>query len=152
MSKFDVQIVRMEPMRVACVCVVSASPEREAWERLKAWAEPGGFLRDPRKHPLFGFNNPGPTAGGKEYGYEFWLCIDPETEPGDAVEVKEFAGGRYAMTTHHGHSDPRVWRQLWDWVQGSPYRWRKTHELERIHDPLAPEKDVVFDLYLPIED
>ncbi len=38
-----------------------------------------------------------------------------------------------------------------DWVQKNGYRWRRTHELERIHDPLAPETEVMFDLYLPIE-
>ena len=108
-------------------------------------------LKDPRQHPVFGFNNPSPSPDRKEYGYEFWIRVGPEVTSGGAVEVKEIAGGRFAVMTHRGYPSPQAWKLLWDWVQGSNYRWRKTHELERNHDPLASEAEVIFDLYLPIE-
>jgi DNA gyrase inhibitor GyrI len=152
MNALNVRIEKLEPMRVASVRVVSEHPETEAWERLKAWAEPRGLLKDPRQHPIFGFNHPNPSPDRKEYGYEFWIRVGPEAASGGAVEVKEIAGGRFAVTTHRGYPSPQVWKQLWDWVQSSRYQWRKTHELERIHDPLASEVEVNFDLYLPIED
>jgi DNA gyrase inhibitor GyrI len=151
MNALNVRIETLEPMRVATVNVVSEHPETEAWERLKAWAEPKGLLKDPRRHPVFGFNNPSPSPDRKEYGYEFWICVGPEVTSGGGVEVREMAGGRFAVMTHRGYPTPQVWKHLWDWVQGSSYQWRKTHELERIHDPLALEAEVVFDLYLPIE-
>jgi DNA gyrase inhibitor GyrI len=139
-------------MRVASVRVVSEHPESEAWEKLKAWAEPKGLLKEPQRHPIFGFNNPNTSPDRKEYGYEFWIRVGPDIGAGDAIEVKEVAGGRFAVATLRGYPSPQVWKQLWDWVQSSGYRWRKSHELERVHDPRAPETDVIVDLYLPIED
>lgn len=139
-------------MRVASVRVVSAHPETEAWERLKAWAEPRGLLRNPREHLVFGFNNPSPSPERNEYGYEFWIRVGPEVASEGSIEVKDVAGGRFAVVTHRGYPNPQIWKQLWDWVQSSGYRWRKAHELERIHDSLAPAAEVTFDLYLPIED
>ncbi|MHA2314338.1 MAG: ArsR family transcriptional regulator, partial [Candidatus Hermodarchaeia archaeon] len=68
-----VQVVELEPMRVASVRALSATPENDAWEKMRAWAEPQGLLDDIDNHPVFGFNNPNPTPGQKEYGYEFWI-------------------------------------------------------------------------------
>ena len=152
MNPLNVRIEQLAPMRVASVRVVSEHPEAEAWARLKAWADPKGLLRDPQQHPVYGFNNPSPSLDRKEYGYEFWIRVGPEAVAEGPVEVKEVAGGKFAVTTHRGFPNPEVWKQLWAWVHNSSYRWRKTHELERIHDPLAPENEAVFDLYLPIED
>ncbi len=151
MNTLNMRIEKLAPMRVASVHVVSEHPEAEAWEKLRAWAEPRGLLQDPREHPVFGFNNPSPSADRKEYGYEFWICVGPEIATDDQVEVKEVAGGRFAVLTHRGYPSPQVWKQLWDWTQSQGYRWRKTHELEGIHDPLASASEVTFDLYLPIE-
>jgi DNA gyrase inhibitor GyrI len=152
MDTLKVRIEILEPMRVASIRVVSEHPETEAWERLRLWAEPRGFLKDPRQHPVFGFNHLSPSPERKEYGYEFWIRVGPEVIAEDPIEIKEVAGGRFAVITHPGYPNPQVWKQLWDWVQKNGYRWRKTHELEKMHDALAPEAEIVFDLYLPIED
>jgi DNA gyrase inhibitor GyrI len=157
MSDLEVRIVKLEPMHVASVRAISGSPERDAWEKLRAWAEPKGLLDNVEKHPVFGFNNPNPSSDRKEYGYEFWIRIDPDTEPGGEIEAKDFAGGLYAVTTCKLLGDPKgnvpeVWMKLWEWVQASRYKWRKTHELEKAHNPIVPEEDLVLDLYLPIEE
>jgi DNA gyrase inhibitor GyrI len=154
MSAVNVRIEKLEPMRVASVKVVSEHPEAEAWEKLKGWAEPRGLLKDPEQHPVFGFNNPSPSPECREYGYEFWIRVGQEITSGvtGQVQVKDVTGGRFAVMTHLGYPGPQACKQLWDWVQSSGYRWRRAHELERIHNPLAPEADVKFDLYLPIED
>jgi DNA gyrase inhibitor GyrI len=65
MNTINVRIEKLEPMRVASVRVVSEHPEAEAWERLKAWAEPQGLLQNPQQHPVFGFNNPNPSPARK---------------------------------------------------------------------------------------
>ena len=66
--------------------------------------------------------------------------------------MKEFSGGLYAVTTCTNLTKvAETWKQLWNWVQSSQYRWRKTHELEKPRDPRAAAKDLVLDLYLPIE-
>ena len=122
-----------------------------------AWAGPKGLLDKSEEHPIFGFNNPPPSPDRKEYGYEFWIRVDPGTESEGEVGVKDFPGGLYAVTSCKLKGDPKgnvfeVWQQLLAWVQSSNYKWRRTHELERSLDPGASEDDLVLDLYLPIEE
>ena len=120
-TDLDVRIERLEPMRVATAHAMSETPERDAWEKLRAWAEHKGLF----------------DAGGE-------------------IEAIDFQGGLYAVATCRLHGDPKgnvidVWKKLWEWVQSSAYKWRETHELEKLHNPLGAEKDAVLDLYLPIE-
>jgi DNA gyrase inhibitor GyrI len=150
------RLERLPPMRIARVRVMSRTPERDAWARLRAWAEPRGLLADLNAHPVFGFNNPPPRPQRSEYGYECWIRVDPETADDGAVELTDFEGGLYLVTTCHLKGDPtgdmsQLWIRLWQAVQAGPYRWRKTHELERPLDPRVEEKDMAFDLYLPVQ-
>ncbi|MFQ5789311.1 MAG: GyrI-like domain-containing protein [Acidobacteriota bacterium] len=154
MTRLEVRIVRLEPMRVASVRAVSETPERDAWEKMRAWAGPKGLLDDLAEHLVFGFNNPAPSQDRKDYGYELWIGVDPGIESEGEVEVKDFEGGLYAVTTCTLLGDPNVletWKKLWEWVESSKFKWRHTHELEKALDPHAPEEDLVLDLYLPIE-
>ena len=150
MSDLEVRIEELAPMFVASVRVVSASPELDAWEKMNTWAGAKGFLGKVAEHPVYGFNDPNPSEDQKEYGYEFWIKVPPGTESEGEVEIKEFAGGLYAVATHRGFPNPDIWMRLWNWVQSSSYQWRNTHELEKPHDPLAPEDEMIFELYLPI--
>jgi DNA gyrase inhibitor GyrI len=155
MSELEVRIERLEPMRMASVRVVSDTPERDAWEKLCEWAEPLGLLEDIEKNPVFGFNNPSPTPDRREYGYEFWICIDPDIKPEDEIQVIDFPGGLYAVTKCALLGDPNIletWKLLWEWILVSKYEHRRTHELEKPQNPLSPEEDLILDLYLPIEE
>jgi DNA gyrase inhibitor GyrI len=151
------RIVTLESMRVATARAVGATPEREALQKIRAYTEARGLLDDLEKHPIFGFNSPPPSPTQKDYGYEFWIRVDSDTEPQGEIEIKDFPGGRYAVTTCKLMGDPQgtvpeVWKKLWEWVQSSSYTWRKTHELEKLKDPDVSEQDAVLDLYLPIEE
>ncbi len=95
--------------------------------------------------------HPSPTSPAEEYGYEFLLGIGAEAATAGEVETIAFEGGWYAVVTHAGLPNPGVWMRLMDWVRHSPHRYRRAHELERPHNPLVPESELVFDLYLPIE-
>ena len=148
----DVRIEKLEPMRVAYVCVVGQNPEEKAWNILRDWAYSKEPVKEPEKHPVFGFNNPSPSPGQDEYGYEFWMKIGPGEEPEGEVKTKEFPGGTYAVTTVQGFPSPDIWIQLWEWVKASQYRWRQTHELEWPHNFFAEGSELKFDLYLPIEE
>jgi len=116
--------------------VISTTPENDAWEKMRAWAEPKGLLEDLEKHPIFGFNNPNPSPDRKEYGYEFWIRVEPDVETGGDIKIKEFEGGLYAVT----------------WVKSSKYVHGKHQGLEKAHDPNASEEELVLDLYCPIEE
>ena len=155
MTEPDVRIQRLPAMRVAWVLAVGHSPEQEAWRLLSRWARPAGLLEDPDSHPVFGFNNPGPSPGMQDYGYEMWVAVDALVQPPEGLGVKEFAGGLYAVTSCRlapASGVPERWKALLRWVHTSPYTWRRTtHELERVRNPLAPGDEVVLDLYLPVE-
>ena len=157
MPELEVRIVRLEPMRVASVRAFGESPEREAWDRLRHWAEPRGLLADLDRNPVYGFNNPNPEPDRTEYGYEFWVAVTPDVEGAGGVEIKDFAGGLYAVTRCRLLDDPNgsmpeVWRKLLEWVRLNDYEWRRTHELEKPLDPWAAEQDYLVELYLPIEE
>jgi DNA gyrase inhibitor GyrI len=154
MAGLRVRIERLAPMRVASARALSETPEQDAWELLRAWAGPMGLLADSDAHPVFGFNNPSPSPERKEYGYEFWIRIGADVAPSPAIEIREFPGGLYAVTTCPllgDHGVVQTWKDLWNWVKRSEYRWRRTHELEKVQNPLAPPEELVLELYLPIE-
>ena len=155
-SELEVSVVTLAPMTVAATRAVSASPERDAWEKLRAWAEPRGLLDDIKRYPVYGFNNPNPSSDRPDYGYECWIRVDADAEATGDIEIKEFSGGKYAVTRCRLFGDPsgsvmEVWQKLLDWVRSSEYEWRRTHELEKPLDPMVSEEEVVLELYLPIE-
>ena len=157
MTELGVHIVTLEPMRVASAHAFGATPEREAWTKLIDWATPRGLLDDPQAHRIFGFNNPNPSAGSPNYGYEFWIEVEPDlhVRPEDEVKVLDYAGGRYAVTRcEHLPQIGQVWKRLVAWLEGSPYvgsshQWLEEHIAP---DPRTPhsEDKIVLDLYLPI--
>jgi DNA gyrase inhibitor GyrI len=162
MSELDVRIVRLEPMRVASVWGFGQSPEEEAWGKLEAWAGPKGLFDDPEKHPIFGFNNPSPSAGSPNYGYEVWIKVGPDVEPEGEVRIIEFLGGLYAVTRCEVPEGPtdvigETWRKLATWREDSKYKHGAHQWLEK--SVLISQWDIpmdlpgiawVMDLYLPI--
>ena len=90
MNTLDVRLVTLAPMRVASFYGFGPSPELVAWEKLMAWSRPKNLLDGPALARIFGFNNPNPSAGSPNYGYEFWIEVDPQRkfEDGEKAEAK----------------------------------------------------------------
>jgi hypothetical protein len=58
---------------------------------MKAWAEAHNLLGKP--HRLFGYNNPDPSPGSPNYGYDVWLTVDESTQAeGEAASLISPAG------------------------------------------------------------
>ena len=154
MSGLEVRIVRLEPLRVASVHAFSASPEHDAWEKLMAWAKPKGLLEDSETPRIFGFNNPNPSPGSPNYGYEFWIVVGPEVAPEGEAKIKEFAGGLYAVTRCKGVENiGETWKQLATWCEDSRYRMARHQWLEEHLGPVGTpgaEAELLLDLYCPI--
>jgi DNA gyrase inhibitor GyrI len=163
MARFEARIVRLAPMRVASVHAFGESPEREAWKKMEAWAGPRGLLEDINENPVFGFNNPNPSSDSKEYGYEFWIAVGPQVEAETGVEIKQFEGGTYAVTScnlleevnseffqKEGYLES--WKKIYAWAKEKKLVQGSHQALEKPHDPRAPEAELVLDLYLPIEE
>lgn len=155
MSELEVRMVKLEPMRVASVYGFGKSPEEEAWKKLEAWAKPKGLLDDPKRPRIFGFNNPDPSPGSPNYGYEFWIVVGSDVEPGGEVRVQDFAGGLYAVTRCEVRGDPyesipQTWKRLVTWLEDSKYKHAHHQWLEEHIAVDTPGVEFVLDLYLPI--
>lgn len=161
-KEVKVEIVQLEPMTVASVQAISKSPEEDAWKKMVVFAEPRGLLTDLKKNPIYGFNNPDPSPGKEEYGYEFWIRIKPDMELGKGVSKKEFGGGLYAVTRcnltqesksafFHEHGVSESWARLNEWFKSSGYKKGKHQWLEKSVNPNKPDEDLLLDLHFPIE-
>ena len=149
--ELDVKIVMLEPMRVASFRAISETPEHDAAKLLTDWAQGRGYLNDQEKHPIFGFNNPNPSKGKKEYGYEFWIKVEDDYSEED-VTLKDVSGGRYAVTTcYHLSQIGELWMRLFKWVKDNEYECREADCLEKTHNFSASDDELVLDLYEPIK-
>lgn len=143
-------------MRVASVYAFGKEPEGQAVDKLIASAKPKGFLDDRENHRIFGFNNPSPSPGSPNYGYEIWITVKPDVEPEGEVRFKEFNGGLYAVT-HCEVIDGNyeligaTWKKLITWREDSKYDCGYYQWLEEtIRMESVPPGDLVLYLHLPI--
>lgn len=156
MDELDVRISTLEAMRVASFHAFGPSPELDAAAKVVDWAKPRGFLDEPEKHRIFGFNNPNPSTGTPNYGYEFWIQIEPDTKVEKEVSVKEFEGGLYAITRSVGIENiTATWMKLAEWVENnSKYSYGSREMLEEHVGPFPFEvsEDFTLDLYCSIKE
>ena len=156
MDELEVRIITLEPMRVASFHAFGPGPELDAAAQLSDWAKPKGYLDNPEKHRIFGFNNPNPSVGSPNYGYEFWIQINSEAEVEEDISVKEFEGGLYAITRCHGiDTITPTWMRLAERVENnSKYRFGTQEMLEEHVGPFPFEvsEDFTLDLYCSIRE
>jgi DNA gyrase inhibitor GyrI len=165
MDDLDVRIVKLEPMTVAYALGFGESPEVLAWEKITKWAKSRGMLANIKAQRFFGFNNPDPTPGSPNYGYEQWIVVDRDAEAEGDVQTKEFPGGLFAVAKCHLSNIGEAWKQLVIWQEESTYKMGNLPCLEECLNPevfITPEGIVTidesmfdrlsFDLYLSIEE
>jgi len=161
MNEEEVKVVRLEPMVVASFHAFGANPEDMALEKMISWAKPRFNLEGPDRPRIFGFNNPNPTAGSPNYGYEFWLEVPSGYGTGgdagtDEPVIKEFSGGLYAVMstgpiTEPYRDIPAAWEKLVRWVEDSKYHGGRHVCLEEVAGmPGAP--DWMLNLYAPVSE
>jgi len=155
MDQLDVHFETLPPMRVASFWGFGEQPEVSAWEKLNAWAKPRGLLGNLEAHPIFGFNNPNPSSGSPNYGYELWLRVEPEVEPEGDMRTVEFEGGRFAVLRCEVPAGkyeviPESWERLVAWVEDSKYRIGCKQCLERSAAFEAQGIEFALDLMLPV--
>jgi effector-binding domain-containing protein len=151
MAEIDVRIANLEPMRVASAFGFGEQPETLAWTKILAWASAQGY-EDLGKQRFFGFNNPSPSPGSPNYGYEQWMTGGAEVVGNDDIEIKEFPGGLYAVTRSEGLQNiSENWMKLAVWREDSNYKTAHHQWLEECFTPRAEKlEDYVFDLFAPI--
>ena len=155
MSKLDVRIETLPPMRVISAYGFGPQPEGLAADKMNAFLKAKGLLAGYGSAiPHYGFNNPSPSSGSPNYGYEIWAVVPPDVEPEGDLRVVMFSGGLYAVTRFENLENiGRVWSELVRWRENSPYL-RASHQwLEHLLNPLENDQaKYVFELYLPIKE
>jgi DNA gyrase inhibitor GyrI len=150
----EVRIVQLEPARVAVGYGFGNNPEHIAWEKILTFAHQQGFMDGYYCPRFFGFNNPDPTPGSPNYGYEQWLVVPENVEAMGDIQIKDFSGGLFAVLRFKGLENiGKAWADLVAWVEISPYKMVHRdcleEQLSSPEDTVGIEK-LIFDLYLPI--
>jgi len=162
MNEMKVAIVELPPMKVVSFHGFGQGPEDIALAAMQDWASIHQYF-DRDNARCFGFNNPDPTPGSPNYGYEVWLPIQQQDEINDA-NVKQFTGGTYAMAHCEGEMQnagefiPSAWSKLMKWLENSSYQMGKHQWLEEqlADDGLTlPEMGktgkLSLNMYLPVK-
>jgi len=149
-----VRLVKLPRLRVAYVRAISKTPEDDAMKKIKAWAEPKGFFDNPARHMIFGYNNPSPSPGKDEYGYEIIVTVGPEVKPEGDIQIKEIPGGLYVVTRCKGvESIYETWMALYKYELDKE-RWASTTMPgleEHLNSHEARHSEYLLDLYFPIK-
>lgn len=149
----EVRIVKLDPLRVLRSHGFGPSPEGIAWQKLQDYAS-RHQLADWTRRRFFGFNNPDPSPGSPNYGYEQWMTIDADTAVEQPLTRKHVPARRYAVTRFKGIENiTDTWRRFVAWFEESGLRpgpgWNEC--LEELLTPITqPPEDWEFDLYLPL--
>jgi DNA gyrase inhibitor GyrI len=157
MEELEVRILTLPPMRVACINGFGESPEAQAFDKLKKWAIHHQLLGKPYR--LFGYNNPDPSPGSPNYGYDVWFTVVESVPSDEDVRIIEFPGGLYAVTRCEVNNPwediPGTWQKLVKWMQASKYHQGQHQWLEEHIGPLdtmGGDTPFTLDLYLPISE
>ncbi|MGE5123229.1 MAG: AraC family transcriptional regulator [Acidobacteriaceae bacterium] len=158
MDDQEIHIVTLPPMKVARFYAYSSSPEHDAWNKMMSWAKSHDYWKEVPLTRIFGFDNPSPTEGSPNRGYEFWITVGPEVQSDKEVKVQVFTGGKYAVlrcnvTGNPFEVIPAGWETLIKWCEASQYTYGN-HQCVEEH-LTRPEDDrdyFVLDLCLPITD
>jgi AraC family transcriptional regulator len=157
MEKQNIRIINLPALRVASFYAFSASPEMDAWEKMVVWAKAHSCWHEPPATRIFGFNNPDPSIGSPNYGYEYWLSLGPDVQSDSELQVKEFSGGLYGVL-HCDVSEgdpyeiiPSTWGELVRWLESSHYKPGNHQCLEEHLTRFdSNDKGFVLDLYIHI--
>ena len=149
----EVTVETVLPMRVACLKVISVSPEQDGRERLNQWTSAIGHLPGSRK---FGFDvevSPAQAKAGLR-GYEVWETVLETTQASGEITIRNFPGGLYAvMNLDHCFEDafkliPDGWKDLHNWViQSQEYQSAGHQWFEEV---LPTEYGETLKLYHPV--
>jgi AraC family transcriptional regulator len=155
MIDLDVRIVSLPPIRVACVNGFGEGPEGLAFDRMKAWAQVQNLLEKP--HRLFGYNNPDPSPGSPNNGYDVWLTVDDSVQANGEARILEFPGGLNAVTrievNEPWNDIPGAWKKLVKRREASKNRHGRHQWLEEHIGALVElggDQPFTLDLHLPI--
>jgi DNA gyrase inhibitor GyrI len=157
MNDLDVRITTLPPMRVICFNGFGPSPEGLAYTKASEWLKANGLWEDGKPCRFFGYNNPDPSHGSPNYGYDVWITVDEIVQADGDGRIIEFPGGLYAVA--HVDAGPNgegiydTWQALAAWVENSQYKadYCRRQCLEESVNPFhSPPNGFTLELFEPI--
>lgn len=155
----EVRLETLAPVKVVVGRGYGKEPEGPAWEAaLKTLAELG-LAEKLVELTCYGFNNPDPSPGNENYGYEQWIVLPEDVTPGvESVETLDYAGGLYAVMEMPVPGPQHLfahWQKLAAWREDSPYLFDRSrpyleHLLNPESVPAGKFDEMRFRLYLPV--
>lgn len=152
MNEEKVKIVSLPPMKAISFYGFGESPEDLAHQAANKWLAENNLDQE-NKFRHFGFNNPNPSQGSPNYGYEIWIVPTQDFIPAPEDKIVEFEGGLYAAA-YCPSLDVigQIWQELTDWRNANGYFHAPHQWLEELHQPwLKNRTSLEFTLYLPIK-
>ncbi len=159
MKDLKVRIVTLPPMRVICFNGFGPSPEGQAYDKVSAWLKSKGMWEDGKERRFFGYNNPDPSPGSPNYGYDVWVTVDETVQAEGDARIINFPGGLFAVTRveagPNGEGIYDTWQALAAWVEHSKYKAEYCSRpcLEESPNPFhSPPTGFTLNLYEPIRE
>lgn len=152
MSEEKFKTITLQPFKAISFYGFGESPEDLAHQAANKWLEEHD-LQTENAYRHFGFNNPNPSHGSPNYGYEIWIVPNQEFSPDPDDKVIDFEGGLYAIT-YCPSLDVigQTWQELVNWRDTNGYFHASHQWLEGLHTPWKKNRtNFEFTLYLPIK-
>jgi DNA gyrase inhibitor GyrI len=159
MEELKVRIVTLPPLQVICFNGFGPSPEGQAYTKAENWLKAKGMWEDGKERRFFGYNNPDPSPGSPNYGYDVWVTVDKSVQAEGDARILSFAGGLFATTRvdagPKGEGIYETWQKLAAWVEHSKYtpEFSSRQCLEESPNPFnSPPTGFTLILYEPIRE
>lgn len=155
----EVEIRRLEPMRVASYQVISRTPEDDVINYMKNWAIKNG-LDQQEGIRAFGFDVPVSKEQQEEglRGYEYWVTVPESALESDGVRIKNIDGDEYAvLQITEPFSDPfekipNGWKRLGDWVMKTEFKTTNFQNRYWLEEVVQDKNGTYMDIYFPVKD
>jgi DNA gyrase inhibitor GyrI len=152
MNDLPVRILDFEPMTLMCFNAFSEGPETQALDKLLQWAQEHGH-----SGRIFGYNNPDPSVGSPNYGYDACMQVDESTPAEGEAYIRRLEGGTYAVlhcpVKQPWDDIPAAWQSLVKWADENDYSLGQHQWLEEHLDAGSSSSGAEFelDLYMPVK-
>ena len=152
MKQKNIEIITLPPFKAVSFYGFGENPEDIAYQAVSQWLTKHNLYAE-NKFRSFGFNNPDPSQGSPNYGYEAWIVPTEDFSADTENKIIEYQGGLYA-TIYCPSLDVigQRWQELVNWRESSGYYHASHQWLEELHTPWEKTKtNLDFTLYLPIK-
>ncbi len=152
MNEIPVRIEKLEAMTLICFNGFGTEPETQALELLHQWAK-----AHDQHGRIFGYNNPDPSEGSPNYGYDACMVVDAETQVVEGARIRHMEEGLFAALLCPVKKPwvdiPGSWRRLVHWADANDYSFDsyQCYEEHLPNDNNDPDVLFTLDLFLPIK-